>query len=125
MSSTDNPLVSSVRRIRDGEKLHEELFDDNETRETTDIPGIQLARSQVESLPRMRHLRDQILQSGSSGDTQAMIAMLREVLSQGSHEAFAGVAANVRDAEQAVELDRLDQRCESIANDQQPEDAVA
>ena len=73
--------------IRDGEKLHEELFDDNEMLETTDIPGIRLARSQVESLPRMRHLRDQILLSGLSGDAQAIIAMLREVLSKGSHEA--------------------------------------
>jgi FlaA1/EpsC-like NDP-sugar epimerase len=72
--------------IRDGEKLHEELFDDNETRETTDIPGIRLARSQVESLPRMRHLRDQILQSGSSGDTQAIVAMLRDFLAESSHE---------------------------------------
>jgi FlaA1/EpsC-like NDP-sugar epimerase len=71
--------------IRDGEKLHEELFDDNETRETTDIPGILLARSQVESLPRMRHLRDQILQSSSSGDAQAIIAVLRDFLAENWH----------------------------------------
>ena len=84
--------------IRGGEKLHEELFDDNETRETTDIPGIQLARSQVESLPRMRHLRDQILRSGSSGNTQAIIAMLREVLSDGSHGAPSGQAERQKGA---------------------------
>jgi FlaA1/EpsC-like NDP-sugar epimerase len=71
--------------IRDGEKLHEELFDDNEMLEATDMPGIQLARSDVESLIRMRELRDRILQSGSSGDAQAIIAMLREALAERSH----------------------------------------
>jgi FlaA1/EpsC-like NDP-sugar epimerase len=70
--------------IRDGEKLQEELFEDNETRETTDIPGIRLARSQVESLPRMRHLRDQILRSGSTGGAQPIVAMLRDFLAESS-----------------------------------------
>jgi FlaA1/EpsC-like NDP-sugar epimerase len=73
--------------IRDGEKLHEELFDDDERLEPTDIPGIRRARSHVESLPHMRHLRDRILLSDLSCDAQVIIAMLHEVLSKGSHEA--------------------------------------
>jgi O-antigen biosynthesis protein WbqV len=89
--------------MRDGEKLHEELFDDNEILEMTEIPGIRLARSQVESLSRIRHLRDRIRRSASSGDAQAIIAMLREVLADGSRGAFTGVAGNARDAKQAVE----------------------
>ena len=37
---------------RDGEKLHEELFDDNEMRQTTCMPGILLVCSKVTSLHR-------------------------------------------------------------------------
>jgi FlaA1/EpsC-like NDP-sugar epimerase len=82
--------------IRDGEKLHEELFDDDEILETTDIPGIRLARSQVRSLARMRDLRDQILRSAQSADAQSVVAMLREALEENPAEAFTGMAANLR-----------------------------
>jgi FlaA1/EpsC-like NDP-sugar epimerase len=70
--------------IRDGEKLHEELFDDNEILEATDIPGIRLARSQVESIHGMRELRDRILRAGSTGGAQPIIAMLRDFLAESS-----------------------------------------
>jgi O-antigen biosynthesis protein WbqV len=89
--------------MRDGEKLHEELFDDNEIVETTAMPGIRLARSKVKSMHHMRELRDRILQSGSSGNGQAVIAMLREALPEGSHMAFADGTVKIRGAEQAVE----------------------
>ncbi len=89
--------------IREGEKLHEELFDDNEMLETTDVPGIRLARSQVQNLRRMRELRDGILSVGSNGDPQAVVAMFREFLSEGLQGEFAGVAATARDAEQAAQ----------------------
>ena len=46
--------------IRNGEKLHEQLFDDDETLETTDVAGIQLARSKIRDFRRMRELRDRI-----------------------------------------------------------------
>lgn len=105
--------------IRDGEKLHEELFDDNERLEITDIPGIRLARSQVESLPRMRQLRNRILRSSSSGDAQAMVALLRKFLSEDAHRAFADVAINLRDPEQAVE------RLRARNNQQDSRDATA
>lgn len=99
--NTDIPI--EFVGMRDGEKLHEELFDDNETLETTDIPGIRLARSQVKSLHRMRLLRDQILQSGSSGHAQGIVTMLREVLSESSREAIVGDTANLCGAKQEVE----------------------
>ena len=67
---------------RDGEKLHEELFDDNEMRQTTCMPGILLACSKVTSLHRMHYLRDRILQSSLSGDAQPLIAMMREILAE-------------------------------------------
>jgi FlaA1/EpsC-like NDP-sugar epimerase len=71
--------------VRSGEKLHEELFDEDEVVEATDMPGVRLARSNVKSLTRMCELRNRVLQCGSSGDAQAVIAMLREVLAAGSH----------------------------------------
>ena len=80
--------------MRDGEKLHEELFDDDEIRETTDIPGIRLARSQVRSLARMRELRDKIQRSAQSVDAQDIVAMLYEALREDPAGAFAGVSAN-------------------------------
>jgi FlaA1/EpsC-like NDP-sugar epimerase len=67
---------------RDGEKLQEELFDDNEMRQTTNMPGILLARSKVRSLHRMHYLRACILQSSLSGDAQPSIAMMREFLAE-------------------------------------------
>lgn len=69
--------------IRDGEKLHEELFDDDEMVERTCVPGILLARSQVQSLHRMRELRDRIVSVSSCGGAQTVVAMLRESLSEG------------------------------------------
>jgi FlaA1/EpsC-like NDP-sugar epimerase len=71
--------------VRAGEKLHEELFDDNEMLETTGMSGIHVARSRVENLSRMRGMRDQILRSSRYGDAQAAIAMLHEALTNGSH----------------------------------------
>ncbi len=87
--------------IRDGEKLNEELFDDNETIETTDIPGLRLARSQVKSLARMRRLRDRILRSRSS-DAQSVVPLLREVLSESLQNALPGSTAGLREPNQAV-----------------------
>ena len=69
--------------IRDGEKLHEELFDDDEMLEKTFVSGILLARSQVQSLHRMRELRDRIVSVGSCGGAQTVVAMLRESRSEG------------------------------------------
>jgi O-antigen biosynthesis protein WbqV len=90
--------------IRVGEKLHEELFDDNETLETTDIPGIRLARSQVKSLSRMRRVRDQILQLSLSGDAHGIVTMLREVLSESPREVMTQVIiANVRTAQRLAD----------------------
>ena len=109
---------------RDGEKLHEELFDDNETLETTDIPGIRLARSQVKSLPRMRRLRDQILRSSSSGNAQGIIAALREVLSEGPHEAFGGVTANVCDAQKEAEPSKSQFKLRGVRRHRQRSAAV-
>ena len=87
--------------IRDGEKLHEELFDDDEILETTDIPGIRLARSQVKSLARMRDLRDRIQRSAQSADAQNIVAMLRDVIKKDQAGPSAGVIANQQRARKA------------------------
>jgi FlaA1/EpsC-like NDP-sugar epimerase len=68
--------------IREGEKLHEELFDDNEMLEKTCVPGIRLARSQIQSFHRVRELRDRVVSVGSCGDAQAVVAMLHDFLSE-------------------------------------------
>jgi FlaA1/EpsC-like NDP-sugar epimerase len=81
--------------MRDGEKLHEQLFDDNEMLETTDVPGIRIARSQVKSLSQMRAIRDRILHLNSSGDAQAALAMLQDVLSENSQQLAARVDAGL------------------------------
>ncbi|HXW71854.1 MAG TPA: nucleoside-diphosphate sugar epimerase/dehydratase [Methylocella sp.] len=68
--------------IRDGEKLHEDLFDDREILETTAVPGIRVVRSPVESAPHMRDLRDRLLRAAPRGDAQLMVAMLRDSLAK-------------------------------------------
>jgi Polysaccharide biosynthesis protein len=105
--------------IRDGEKLHEELFDDDESLETTDIPGIRLARSQVKSLARMRRLRDQISRSRSSGDAQGIVAMLRDALSEGPHVVPASVTASVSDAERGGESSKSELKLQDVRRHRQ------
>lgn len=76
----DKDVKIEFTGIRSGEKLHEELFDDNETLETTDVPGIRLARSHVQELARMRELRDSLVALGPAGDAETMNAIIRSVI---------------------------------------------
>ena len=66
--------------IRDGEKLHEELFDEDEVLEHTDLPGIHLARSPIQDFPKMLTLCDRITSASRSEDAETITAMLRDAL---------------------------------------------
>jgi FlaA1/EpsC-like NDP-sugar epimerase len=93
----DRDIAIEFVGIREGEKLHEDLFDDTEILETTEIPGIQLARSRVESIDRVRELRARIVSVGSCGDAAALVAMLREFLLEGLRSNSASIVAAARD----------------------------
>ncbi len=66
--------------IRDGEKLHEELFDDNEKQEQTDMPGVRLARSRVRNPEYMANMKMNILKLFETGQSRAVVAMLHTLL---------------------------------------------
>ncbi len=72
--------------VRDGEKLHEELFDEDETPESTLIPGIRIARSRIHDMWRMRDLRDAIAAAGLTARPDRLIAMVRQELASASQE---------------------------------------
>jgi O-antigen biosynthesis protein WbqV len=70
--------------IRDGEKLNEQLFDDNEILERADMPRIRVASSKVRDIHRVRELCNRISATASLDDAKAITTMLREFLSNES-----------------------------------------
>ena len=76
----DKDIKIEFTGVRSGEKLHEELFDENETLETTDVPGIRLARSLVQDLDSMRALRDELAEMGPAGDANALTRLVRAAI---------------------------------------------
>ncbi|WP_442755768.1 polysaccharide biosynthesis protein [Methylocystis sp. JAN1] len=76
----DRDIPISFIGVREGEKLHEELFDENEILETTDVAGIRLARSRIQGLHVMQGLRDYLRSAAATLDPESVMRMLREVI---------------------------------------------
>jgi O-antigen biosynthesis protein WbqV len=73
--------------IRDGEKLNEELFDDDEILQETTISGVRLARSQAQDLRQLQALCERLEAISHSADPKDVVAMLREFHSSGRYQA--------------------------------------
>ncbi len=105
----DRDIHISYVGIREGEKLHEELFDDNEVVETADIEGIRLARSPVQQLARMRRLRDRVATASLPKDADRVIEMLRDALSAArtrDRAAYSRMRPNAEGAIHPINLER-------------------
>ncbi len=97
----DEDIAIRFVGVRDGEKLHEELFDEDETPETTLIPGIRIARSRIHDIRRMRALRDAVAAAGLAGRPEALVAMIREELSKNQRQAGRALVSYVAPRETA------------------------
>ncbi len=100
----DRDIAIEFTGVRRGEKLHEELFDENEALESTDVPGIRLARSHIQDFELMRDLRDRVVAAGALGDVAALMSMLRSA----TKPASAVATATGRSKARVDQVDALD-----------------
>ena len=66
--------------LRKGEKLHEELFADGETREETDSEGLMFARSRISDLKLLARGFENMEAAVASGDAERALSILRHIV---------------------------------------------